>query len=360
VSSPPPPPLASPEQPPPAPAPKPSLIETARRAPAASLIIAINVIVFVLAERTGSTTRSDTLIRFGAVGRVLVWRGEYWRLVTSMFLHIGAIHLLWNGYYGFRISAQVERAIGAWRFLVLYLLSGIAGSAASVIGHDAISAGASGALFGLIGWQVMAARARVGSLQAMLHDPGMRRDLIWVGAWFVVGVFAGFDNFAHAGGLAFGLLFAWALLAPPPRRRARLVVTLASVAALVALSLRPLPLIHPEDVALRKAFRAQRDRDSRAVLALTEPLLTSDKRLEAQWLRGRALLTLGRYNEATDAAAEVIAHHPEGADAYLVRGGARCALGDRAGAEADFQHALTLADRPQTRAMIAWCHNLRP
>jgi Rhomboid family len=79
------------------------------------------VIVFVLAERSGSTTRSATLLRFGAAWRVLVWQGEYWRLATSMFLHIGVIHLLWNGYYGFRLSTQVERAIGSGRFVALYL-----------------------------------------------------------------------------------------------------------------------------------------------------------------------------------------------------------------------------------------------
>src|SRR6185369_4643944 len=136
----------------------------------------------------------------------LVWQGQYWRLLTSMFLHIGAIHLLWNGYYGFRISTQVERTIGSGRFVVLYLMSGIAGSAASVIGHDAVSAGASGALFGLIGWQVATMRARLGSFRAMWATPEIRRQLGWIGAWFVLGAFAGFDNYAHAGGFVVGLL----------------------------------------------------------------------------------------------------------------------------------------------------------
>src|SRR5262249_55585621 len=159
----------------------------------------------------GSTTDPEILLRFGATWRHLVWQGEYWRLATSMFLHIGIIHLLWNGYYGFLLSAQVERALGAGRFLELYLLSGIAGSAVSVLGHDAVSAGASGALFGLIGWQVGTLRARVGSFRAMWADPGVRRGLMWIGGWFLVGAFVGFDNYAHAGGLAFGLAFAYAL-----------------------------------------------------------------------------------------------------------------------------------------------------
>jgi rhomboid protease GluP len=235
-------PQSAPGSPPaPAPAPKPSLVETLRAAPLTTLIIAINVIVFLLAERTGSTTQVATLVRFGATSRYLVWQGEYWRLLTSMFLHIGAIHLLWNGYYGFRISTQVERTIGSGRFVVLYLMSGIAGSAASVIGHDAVSAGASGALFGLIGWQVATMRSHLGSFRAMWDNPAIRRELSWVGAWFVLGAFAGFDNYAHAGGLAFGLLFTWALVAPPARRSASFALVLLAFAALVALSLRPLP-----------------------------------------------------------------------------------------------------------------------
>jgi rhomboid protease GluP len=223
-----------------------------------SLIIAINVIVFILAERSGSTTSTETLIRFGAVSRGLVWGGEYWRLATAMFLHIGAVHLLLNAYYGFFISSQVEQVIGPRRLLLLYLLSGIAGSAASVIGHNAISAGASGALFGLIGWQVMVARVRMGGFRAMWNDPGIRRNLTWIGAWFVIGVFARFDNYAHGGGLAFGLLFTWALLAPAPRRWKRMAVALASLASLVALSLQPLPLIHARERAVWKAYREQK------------------------------------------------------------------------------------------------------
>ncbi len=341
----------------PPPPPKPSLLQLVRRAPVASLIIAINVIVFALASRTGSTTENDTLIRFGAVWRPLVWQGEYWRLATAMFLHIGVVHLLANAYFGFGMSAQVEQAMGWWRFLALYLLSGIAGSAVSVIGHNAISAGASGALFGLIGWQIMVARVSTGSFRAMWNDPGIRRGLIWIGGWFLIGVYAHFDNFAHAGGLGFGLLFTWALIAPPPRRRRRVVVALVSLAALVALSLKPLPVIHANERALQKAFRSQND--PAAVLALTEPLLTSNRRSEAQLLRGRALLNLGRFQEAIDVASEAIADSPTDATSYVTRGGARLMLGDTAGADADFQHALALDNGDQVRETIAAYRNAR-
>jgi membrane associated rhomboid family serine protease len=299
-----------------------------------------NLILFALAERTGRTTQIPTLIRFGALWRQLVWQGEYWRMATAMFLHIGAVHLIWNGYYGFRISAQVERAIGSWRFLCLYLASGVAGSAASVIGHNAVSAGASGALFGLIGWQIMASRVRFGSFRAMWADPRSRRELTWIGAWFAVGAFAGFDNFAHGGGLGFGLLFAWTLLEAAPSRKRRLAVTVLATSALVLLATRPLPVVHANDYALRKAYRSQDD--PAAVLALTEPLLGTNKRLPALELRGQALLQLLRYREAEDAAGEVIAHDDSSAYAYVTRGEARFLLHDPAGADDDFQRAVEL------------------
>ena len=66
-----------------------------------------------------------------------------WRLFTSMFLHIGALHLVWNIAMGFTWTAPFERLVGPYRFAFIYLASGLAGSAASVIGHDAVSAGAS-------------------------------------------------------------------------------------------------------------------------------------------------------------------------------------------------------------------------
>jgi rhomboid protease GluP len=333
---------------PPAP-PRQSVVGMVRRAPASALIIVVNVIVFVLAEWSGSTTQLETAVRFGAVSRDLVWGGEYWRLATAMFLHIGVVHLLWNGCYGFRISAQVEQAIGAWKLVALYLLAGVAGAAASVIGHRAVSAGASGAIFGLIGWQVMAERARLGTFRALWYDPRARRELKWTGLWFVVGVFASFDNFAHGGGLAFGLLFAWARLAAAPWRKRRIVVALAALAGLVFLALRPLPVVHGADGAMEEVIRSTRD--PAAVLALTEPLLATHRRLDALELRGYALLRVGRYLEAADAASYVIVRKPSSVLAHATLGGARFMLGDRAGADEGLQRAITLDRTSWARAV---------
>ncbi|HET6146825.1 MAG TPA: rhomboid family intramembrane serine protease [Polyangia bacterium] len=353
------PPAARPAGLPPAP-PKQSLVEIVRRAPMSALIVAINVAVFVVAERAGDTTKTETLVRFGAVWRQLVWHGQYWRLATSMFLHIGLVHLVWNSWMGFRISAVAEGAIGRGRFIALYLLSGILAAATSVIGHDAVSAGASGALFGLIGWRLVALRMRLGSFKAFTSTPGIRQELVWIAIWFALGTFTGFDNYAHAGGLVFGSLFAWMLYAPAGRKRIRLVVTAVAAMAGVALSLRPLPLIHAQDRLLFKAQRALDQGDPRTTVALTESLPAPSRRGHARELRVEAFLRLGQAKDALEAAEQMVVEGPGDGRAYLVRGRARMLGGDLTGAEADFVKAVELDPTPWAQQNLDWLRSHRP
>jgi rhomboid protease GluP len=214
--------------------------QVVRGAPATVALFAVCIVVFVMAR---GHTDAATLIRFGALHRYLVWSGQPWRLVTYMFLHIGPVHIIANLYFGFRICEIAERQLGSWRFLVLYLGSGVVGGAASVIGHDALTAGASGALFGVVGWMLVTLRVRAGSLNAFLQNRAIRQQLIWIAAWFLIGMFAGFDNYAHGGGLLFGGLYTWAVAAGAEvrKRRIRLAVAFGVGVVLVAASLHPLP-----------------------------------------------------------------------------------------------------------------------
>lgn len=127
--------------------------------PATWALIGANVAVFVLMAIVAKTVNpgtpqyQDALVDFGAKVNELIGKGEYWRFVTPMFIHIGAMHLLVNMYSLYMIGPPVERLYGTARFLVMYVLSGIGGVACSylTISSDAPSAGASGALFGLLG-----------------------------------------------------------------------------------------------------------------------------------------------------------------------------------------------------------------
>src|SRR5262245_28347295 len=104
---------------------KPTLVDQIRVAPITFALIAVNVVVFLWAESHGGTTSIGVLLTFGASERLHVWSGEYWRLITPMFLHIGWPHLLWNAYASIGWCVDVERALGKRRFLAVYLASGI-------------------------------------------------------------------------------------------------------------------------------------------------------------------------------------------------------------------------------------------
>lgn len=118
-------------------------------------LISVCVIVFLIMVLSGEgivQTNVLSLIRWGANYGPLTSNGQWWRLLTSMFLHIGAIHLLFNMWILKDIGRVVERLVGNAGFVIGYLLSGFSGSVAGVMWHESVvSAGASGAIFGVFG-----------------------------------------------------------------------------------------------------------------------------------------------------------------------------------------------------------------
>lgn len=177
------------------------------RTPATWAILAINTIVFLAAEASGGTTNIETLIRFGAADRDLVWAGEYWRFVTPMFLHIGWMHFLWNSLMMFPLCRRTEVELGTVRFVLIYLCTGIGASAVSMLCHDRVSAGASGAGFGLIGVSFVLDYRKLGTLSAFLGHKAIQQNLLMVAVWVGLGFMTTWmDNFAHLGGLGFGVL----------------------------------------------------------------------------------------------------------------------------------------------------------
>ncbi len=221
----------------------PTFAEQLKAAPVTVGLLTICVVVFALAEQDGSTKDNATLIRFGASFRPLVWSGQWWRLLTAMFLHIGPVHLLWNVVMGFGWCAHAERTLGSLRFLVLYLASGVAGVAASVIGHEVVSAGASSALFGVIGMVFVHQRLVVGSWAEFWANPNNQRFVMNTALWFGLGLFLNFDNYAHGGGFIAGAALAWGF-APRPGSTGLLVGVLIAIAGLALAATGPLPFLH--------------------------------------------------------------------------------------------------------------------
>ena len=101
------------------------------RTPVTSTLLVLIAAVFVLETVRGGSTNPQVLLALGADYPPLVQQGEYWRLVTSMFLHIGILHLVLNGWALYQLGGLFELLLGSGRLLVVYFVSGIVGSIAS-------------------------------------------------------------------------------------------------------------------------------------------------------------------------------------------------------------------------------------
>ncbi len=172
---------------------------------AATTILALNVAVFVVEMLMGGATNIRVLVDMGAMVPALVAQGEWWRLFTAMFLHVGVFHLLLNSLGLYIFGSLVEQVLGSARFLAIYLVSGFCASAVSFAFGDAnaVAAGASGAIFGLLGaWLAYNLRRRSLSLaRANIQGALM---LIAINVVFGLAI-PGVDNWAHIGGLAAGV-----------------------------------------------------------------------------------------------------------------------------------------------------------
>ena len=176
------------------------------------ILIAICILVFIAMYIWGNGSEDAvTLLLFGANFRGLVQAGEVWRLATSMFLHIGLIHLVVNMYSLLIIGKQLESFLGKWKFLIVYLGSGILGSLLSVVVHSSISAGASGAIFGLLGSLLYFGYHYRLYLGTVLKTQVIPIIIINLLIGFMV---PGIDNFAHISGLVGGYLLTMILGVP--------------------------------------------------------------------------------------------------------------------------------------------------
>jgi membrane associated rhomboid family serine protease len=172
-------------------------------APVTQTLIAINVAVYLAELATGSGLYGDRgwIFEHGVLFGPLVEAGDWWRLITSAFMHYGPFHLLLNMYALYFAGTLLERAIGHWRFLLLYLASGLAGSAGALVwSPNALTIGASGALFGVLGALLVLER------KGHLATEGQIAGLIVINLVFTL-VFANYISVGgHIGGLIGGIL----------------------------------------------------------------------------------------------------------------------------------------------------------
>ncbi len=188
-------------------------------------IIAVNIMYFLFLDLTGSSENAEYMLRHGAMYVPYVLDGEYYRLFTAIFMHFGISHLVNNMLVLFLLGNHLERALGKVKYLLFYLGCGIGANLVSV-GYDifmeinfgipmnTVSAGASGAIFGVSGGLLYAVLANRGRLE----DLNTRQILVMI----VLSLYLGFrsvetDNLAHIAGMIIGFILAVFLYRKPER-----------------------------------------------------------------------------------------------------------------------------------------------
>ncbi|MFT8491781.1 MAG: rhomboid family intramembrane serine protease [Liquorilactobacillus satsumensis] len=195
-------------------------------------LLAVNVFIFLLMTLLGGSQQISILVAFGAKVNSLILAGQWWRLVTPMFLHIGFEHLILNMVTLYFIGSQLELILGHGRFLLVYFISGIMGNIASfAFNPNALSAGASTALFGLFGVFLMMGESFWENTYIRLMA---RQFLLLVGINIIFGFFGNVDLAGHLVGL-FGGFLAGYCVGVPAVGRVPLVKRVLSLVTLLIL-----------------------------------------------------------------------------------------------------------------------------
>jgi rhomboid protease GluP len=180
------------------------------RFPGTIAFISITLLVFLGQTATSQWFGHDRLLEIGAKSRTAILSGEVWRFITPIFLHVGISHIFVNMYSLYAIGPAVERFFGTPRFMITYLLAGISGVIFSLALSPYPSAGASGAIFGMLGalaaflYRHRGLFGRFGRLQ-------LRQIVIVAVLNLGLGLMPGIDNWGHLGGLIAGALLGWSL-----------------------------------------------------------------------------------------------------------------------------------------------------
>jgi rhomboid protease GluP len=265
------------------------LLARTARLPVTLLLIGANALIFLLMLNAGAGlwhSNNGVQLAWGANFGPATQDGQWWRLGSALFLHFGLIHIVMNLWALWDGGRLVERIYGHLRFALIYLVSGLSGNLLSLViqGNDAVSGGASGAIFGIYGaLLVYVWRER------KLLDPHDFRWLFWAGSAFTcvsIGlglIVPGIDNSAHIGGLLTGLLSGTLLgrpvLGDKPwpwvQRSAAGLLWLAAIVGLLT-HLPPPSYRWSEEIAAREEIQAFLKRETR-IQASWQDIIKQDR-----------------------------------------------------------------------------------
>jgi len=186
-----------------------------------SLLIALNIIYFLYLETAGSSEDTLFMLHHGAIyAPLIVEKREYYRLLTSMFMHFGIHHITNNMMFLFMLGDNMERALGSGKYLLFYLFCGVGANVVSLIvglqsSVQTVGAGASGAIFGVIGGLLYIVTINRGYLEDLSTKQLMIIIILSLAFGFTS---TGVDNVAHVAGLVTGIVLA-AVFYRKPRPR---------------------------------------------------------------------------------------------------------------------------------------------
>lgn len=276
------------------------------------LFLFLQIAMFVLLELNGGSTNTKTLIQFGAKYTPLILEGEWWRFFTPIALHIGFFHLLMNSMALYYLGRDIESIYGNVRFLFIYLFAGFAGTLASFLISDSLSAGASGAIFGCFG-----ALLFIGAVNRSLFFRTMGMNVIGV---IIINLVFGFivpgiDNAGHIGGLAGGFLAAGIVGFPKQRLAGRqglfLLGTLLLTGALLFMGFSRTPSGDPQMAALLGQDYINDGKIDKAHEVLSEASESDDAPAELFFLLSYTEIKRGELQEAEENLKKAVDMKPE-------------------------------------------------
>jgi membrane associated rhomboid family serine protease/cytochrome c-type biogenesis protein CcmH/NrfG len=289
----------------------------ATAAPVTTALLALNFLVFILMIAQGVSFEnpgSQDLIRWGANFGPMTMSGQWWRLVSYMFLHIGFFHIALNMWFLYSLGPECEKFLGSVTYTILYFVAGIGGGIASLLWHPfSVSAGASGALFGILGVMIAAYKFGESSLPSSLIRARLQSLLVCVGISIVWGFVGRIDNAAHAGGFAIGLIggFLIAKAAPDQSNVAVRAVIMVLIAGLVGGAfwwLRYQTPVDPRITRMRVSQYLQLNQVDNAVAELERAVKRSPNDTGSRLMLATLYGKLGKHTEAMQQSEWVLAH----------------------------------------------------
>jgi membrane associated rhomboid family serine protease/Flp pilus assembly protein TadD len=292
------------------------------------IIFGMNVAVFLGMALGGSTIMEFSgleTIRWGANWGPLTLNGEWWRLLTCVFVHGGIIHIAFNMWCLWNLGALAESLYGRWTYAAIYLTCGIGASLGSVAWHPGTpSVGASGAIFGLAGALIAAFKLGEFSVPRSALSGTLRSLAMFVIYNLIFGAVIGTtDNAAHIGGLITGLIMGAliALIAPQQGQDVKRLAILAALIVALAGGAMGLARYHGLPLRLGRATMAQEDgQPGRTIARLQDIVKQRPTFVRGHFELAQAYFSHGDYARAEPELRRVIELDPKQSNARTLLG----------------------------------------